>query len=86
VSLGLLFYAYAMVMSQAFNGAGAVWTATFINLFCFWLWELPVAYLLAHLLSCGPRGVFAAITISFSTYAVVSAAVFKRGRWKLKKV
>jgi Na+-driven multidrug efflux pump len=86
VSLGFLFYAYGMVLSQAFNGAGDVWTPTFINLFCFWLWELPLAYVLAHSLHRGPPGVFAAITIAWSTYAVVGAALFKRGRWKLKKV
>lgn len=86
VSLGFLFYAYGMVMSQAFNGAGAVWTPTFINLFCFWLWQLPLAYALAHVFGHGPRGLFAAITIAWSTYAVVSATIFKRGRWKLKKV
>jgi Na+-driven multidrug efflux pump len=86
VSFGFLFYAYGMVMGQAFNGAGAVWTPTFINLFCFWLWQLPLAYTLARPLGYGPRGVFAAITIAWSTYAVVSATIFKRGRWKLKKV
>jgi len=86
VSLGFLFYAYGMVMSQAFNGAGAVWTPTFINLVCFWLWQLPLAYALAYSFRMGPRGLFAAITIAWSTYAVVSAALFKRGRWKLKKV
>jgi putative MATE family efflux protein len=86
VSLGFLFYAYGMVMSQAFNGAGAVWTPTLINLFCFWLWQLPLAYALAHRLGLGPQGLFIAITIAWSTYAVVSALIFKRGRWKLKKV
>ena len=86
VSLGFLFYAYGMVMGQAFNGAGAVWTPTFINLFCFWLWQLPLAYTLAHVFGHGPPGLFAAITIAWSTYAVVSAAIFKRGRWKLKQV
>ncbi len=75
-----------MVMSQAFNGAGAVWTPTLINLFCFWLWQLPLAYSLAHLWQWGPRGLFTAITIAWSTYAVVSAAIFKRGGWKLRKV
>jgi Na+-driven multidrug efflux pump len=86
VSLGFLFYAYGMVMSQAFNGAGAVWTPTWINLFCFWLWQLPLAYVLARPLGLGPRGMFAAITIAWSTHAVVSAAIFKRGTWKLKKI
>ena len=86
VSLGFLFYAYGMVMSQAFNGAGAVWTPTLINLGCFWLWQLPLAYALAHWLDRGPRGVFIAITVAWSTYAVVSATIFKRGRWKLKRI
>ncbi len=86
VSLGFLFYAYGMVLSQAFNGAGAVWTPTLINLFCFWFWQLPLAYTLAHLFGRGPRGLFTAITIAWSTYAVVSAMVFKRGGWKLKRV
>ena len=86
VSLGFLFYAYGMVMSQAFNGAGAVWTPTFINLFCFWLWQLPLAFFLAHRVGWGPQGLFLAITIAWSTYAVVSATIFKRGAWKTQKV
>jgi putative MATE family efflux protein len=86
VSLGFLFYAYGMVMSQAFNGAGAVWTPTLINLVCFWAWQLPLAYTLSHVLKWGPRGLFIAITVAWSTYAVVSAAIFKQGRWKLQKV
>jgi putative MATE family efflux protein len=86
VSLGFLFYAYGMVLSQAFNGAGDVWTPTWINLCCFWLWQLPLAYALAHGLRWGPPGVFVAITIAWSTYAVVGAVLFRRGRWKLKKV
>jgi len=64
----------------------AVWTPTFINLFCFWLWQLPLAYGLAHVAGWGPQGVFAAITIAWSTYAVISALLFKRGRWKQKRV
>ena len=86
VSYGFLFYAYGMVLTQAFNGAGDTWTPTWLNLFVFWLWEIPLAYLLARVLGWGPRGVFLAITVAFSTLAVASAAVFRRGRWKLKKV
>src|SRR5438105_11621441 len=86
VSYGFLFYAYGMVMTQAFNGAGDTWTPTRINLFCFWLWEIPLAYVLSHRLGWGPRGVFAAIAVAFSTLAVVSSVLFRKGRWKLKKV
>ncbi len=86
VSYGFLFYACGMVVVQAFNGAGDTFTPTIINLFCFWLWEIPLAYVLARVVGLGPRGVFASVTIAFSTLAVVGVLVFRRGRWKEKKV
>jgi putative MATE family efflux protein len=86
VACGFLFYAYGMVLTQSFNGAGDTWTPTIINLFVFWLWELPLAYVLAIVFHLGPRGVFLAITIAFSTLAVISAIFFRRGKWKMKVV
>ncbi|HYH85072.1 MAG TPA: MATE family efflux transporter [Pyrinomonadaceae bacterium] len=86
VACGFLFYAYGMVITQSFNGAGDTWTPTVINLFVFWLWEIPLAYVLAIYFNLGPHGVFLAVTIAFSTLAVVSAVVFRRGRWKTHKV
>jgi Na+-driven multidrug efflux pump len=86
VAYGFLFYAYGMVLGQSFNGAGDPWTPTIINMFVFWLWEIPLAYVLSVRLGMGPRGVFTAITVAFSTLAVVSAIVFRRGRWKLKAI
>ena len=86
VAYGFLFYAYGMVIGQSFNGAGDTWTPTIINLFVFWLWEIPLAYVLSVVLGFGPRGVFIAITVAFSTLAVVSGAVFRQGRWKRKVV
>jgi putative MATE family efflux protein len=86
VACGFLFYAYGMVLTQSFNGAGDTWTPTLINLFIFWLWEIPLAYVLAFHTTLGPRGIFLAITLAFSTLAVVSAILFKRGTWKAKVV
>ena len=86
VACGFLFYAYGMVLTQSFNGAGDTWTPTVINLFVFWLWEIPLAYALAIIFGFGPRGVFFAMTIAFSTLAVISAAVFRKGKWKTQKV
>ena len=86
VSTGFVFYAWGMVLTQSFNGAGDAWTPTIINLFVFWLFELPVAALLSYGLGWGPTGVFVAMTASFSALAVVSAVVFKRGKWKGKVV
>jgi len=86
VAYGFLFYAYGMVLTQSFNGAGDTWTPTIINLFVFWLWELPLAYALAIVFGFGPKGVFLAIMIAFSSLAVVSAIIFRRGTWKKKVV
>jgi putative MATE family efflux protein len=82
ISAGFFFYAYGMVVTNAFNGAGDTWTPTFINLGCFWLLEIPLAWLLSRPLGLGPEGVFTAILIAFSTLALVSIALFRRGRWK----
>jgi len=86
ISYGFLFYAYGMVLTQSFNGAGDTWTPTWINLGCFWLWEIPLAVVLARPAGFGPRGVALAVTVAFSTVAVVSALLFRRGRWKLRRV
>lgn len=86
VSSGFMFYAYGMVLTQSFNGAGDTWTPTLLNLLCFWFFEIPFAYILAHTLHAGPKGAFWAIAVAFSMLALLSAALFKRGRWKLKRV
>jgi putative MATE family efflux protein len=86
VSAGFLFYGYGMVLTQSFNGAGDTRTPTLINLFCLWMLEIPLAWLLAYPLGLGPTGVFAAVSVAFSVLAIVSAVLFKRGGWKTKRV
>jgi putative MATE family efflux protein len=82
ISLGFVLFAYGMVITQAFNGAGDAWTPTWINVGCFWAWQLPLAYGLALYSGWGPTGVYWAVTVAFSTLAGVSAVIFRRGRWK----
>jgi putative MATE family efflux protein len=86
VSCGFLFYAFGMVLTQSFNGAGDTWTPTLINFFVFWVFEIPAAYFMSTVLGMGPQGVFTAVTVSFSALAVVSAILFRRGRWKTQRV
>jgi putative MATE family efflux protein len=86
VSLGFVFYACGMVLTQAFNGAGDTWTPTIINLFIFWFWEIPLAWWLSTGTDLGARGVFFALTIAYSSLAIVSAVLFKRGAWKRSRV
>ena len=86
VSAGFLFYGYAMVLTASFNGAGDTRTPTLINLVCMWLWEIPLAWALAHPFGFGPTGVFIAVSVAFSTMAFVSAWLFSKGQWKTKRV
>ena len=86
VAAGFLFYGYGMVLTQAFNGAGDTRTPTWIHLGCLWMWELPLAWVLAHPLGFGPMGVFIAVSVAFSTLALVSGVLFSRGTWKTKRV
>jgi putative MATE family efflux protein len=86
VALGFPLYAFGMVLTQAFNGAGDTWTPTWINLAVFWAFEIPLAYLLANTFGFGPTGAFWAITLAFSLLAVVSGIIFRRGTWKSKRV
>jgi MATE family, multidrug efflux pump len=86
IAIGFVLYAYGMVLSQSFNGAGDTWTPTWLGFFSFWLFEIPLAYLLAVHLGFGPFGVFTAIPIAFSVYAIAALVMFRRGGWKAKVV
>lgn len=86
ITLGYFFYGYGMVLAQAFNGAGDTLTPTWMNVICFWLVEIPLAWFLARVLGWGPNGVFASVAISESLLAVLSIYLFRRGKWKLMQV
>lgn len=84
--LGYIFFAFGMVMVQAFNGAGDTRTPTLVNIGVLWIWQLPLAYLLAIPWQWGALGVFVAIAISHSLHALVSLWLFRKGNWKSMQV
>ncbi len=84
ISYGYLLYAYGLVMVQAFNGAGDTMTPTIINVFCYWIFQLPMAHYLAG--QWGPNGAFTAVTLTESLIAICGILAFRAGRWKRIKV
>jgi putative MATE family efflux protein len=86
VCLGYLFYGYGMVIVQSFNGAGDTVTPILLNFFGFWLFQIPLAFLLAIVWKIGPKGVFLSIAISESAIAIAAMILFKKGKWKTVKI
>ena len=86
ISAGYLFYGVGMVMINAFNGAGDTRTPTIINLFGFWFFQIPLAFVLAKIIGLGSVGVFIAIPVAEATITVAAYILFKKGKWKLKKI
>lgn len=86
ISYGYVFYAYGMVMVQALNGAGDTVTPTIVNLGCYWMFQIPVAWFLAIHLQFGAVGAFWAVPAAESVLAVVGVMVFRRGRWKKQAI
>lgn len=82
ICMGYIFYAYGMVIGQAFNGAGDTVTPTWLNFIAFWLLQIPLCFTLARLLEWGPVGVYWGIAISESILAIMAIWIFKKGRWK----
>lgn len=86
LSIGFPMYAIGMVVVQALNGAGDTTTPAALNLICFWLVQIPLAYTLATKTSLGPNGAFVAIVVAESLLTVLAVIFFRKGTWKLQTV
>jgi len=86
VCLGYIFYAYGMVINQSFNGAGDTRTPIVISFFGFWIFQIPIAYMMATYWNTGPIGVYLAIAIAESLMAIAGIYIFRLGKWKLVKI
>jgi putative MATE family efflux protein len=86
LGFGYPMYAVGMIIIQALNGAGDTTTPSIMNLICFWVLQIPVAYWLATAAGFGPNGVFLAIVISETALTVLAVAVFRRGKWRHQQV
>lgn len=86
IGSGYIFYGIGMVMVQTLNGAGDSKTPTWINIFGFWLFQVPFSFLLAKTFGMGPIGAFIAIPAAEVLLAVAAWYYVKKGKWKEVKV
>ena len=86
ICVGYVFFAYGMVVSQAFNGAGDTRTPTIVNFFSYWMLQIPLAYLLAMYTAFEIKGIYIAILAAEIFLAIVIVLIFRKGKWKLVKV
>ena len=86
LSFGYVFYALGMVTLQAFNGAGDTYTPTLLNFICFWIIEIPLAYIISVQFGMNEKGVFLAIVVAESCLGILGLLSFKKGKWKLREV
>jgi Na+-driven multidrug efflux pump len=78
---GNIAFGYGMVLMQAFNGSGDTLTPTYINLFGFWVLEIPLAWYLAMHTAMRVNGVFASVVVAQSVIVLISLVLFRRGKW-----
>ena len=86
IAAGYVFYAYGMVVIQAFNGSGDTKTPTWINFIAFWLFQIPFAYIVSIYFNVGALGVFLAVVLAEALLAILGIIWFKKGKWKDVKV
>jgi putative MATE family efflux protein len=86
ICLGYVSFAFGMVISQAFNGAGDTRTPLIINFFAFWVVQIPLAYWLAVNLEMGEIGVLVTIAIAHTLHALVCIWLFRKGNWKKMEI
>lgn len=86
IGSGYIFYGIGMVMIQALNGAGDTRTPTWLNFFGFWLFQIPLSWLLSVKADWGPVGAFVGMPVAETAVAIAAYILFKKGRWKQVKL
>jgi Na+-driven multidrug efflux pump len=84
--IAFISYGWGMILMQAFNGAGDTLTPTVINFFAFWVFQIPIAWLLAVHYSIGPKGAFWAVPLADFFLTLTALFVFRKGNWKTQKI
>jgi putative MATE family efflux protein len=82
VGAGNIFYGVSMVLTQALNGAGDSKTPTWLNVIAFWLFQIPLAYLLVYVLKLPFEYAVVSVPIAHGVLTVLAWWYFKQDKWK----
>ena len=80
-SMGIVFWGLGMTANNALNGSGDIRTPTWNNIFCFWMVQIPLAYILSKIIGWEGTGVAIAIACTDCLFFLCGCLILRRCDW-----
>jgi putative MATE family efflux protein len=84
--IGYLFFGIGVVSIRVLSGAGAAFLSMGITSGSILGVQLPLAYVLSHILGWGTIGVWTALVTGYLIFSIISHLAYRSGRWQERSV